>query len=261
MQFRSLYFQFDGVNSKEKHLKLITVDGKDREFLFGVDQEIIEEESSGEVPLFLGVKRKCPTIPVTLMKMNEWNKPIPYGERELPDICNWLFKKEYRPFVSWDNPGKVYYIIFTKGKGFENCAKEGYLNLEMRLSAPFAYSRQLKDEYEVIGEKTININNDSDVEDFIYPDVEFEMLNESRDLVIENLTLGEKMEFHNLELNEKIRIYNDGLKDMVSLVDKKRNIFKKSNKCFMKLIYGRNRIRIIGECKIKFITQYALALN
>ncbi|EGT3606896.1 hypothetical protein FKF97_10865 [Clostridium perfringens] len=261
MQFRDLYFQFDGINSKEKRLKLITVDSKNNRNLFGVEQDIIEEENGTDVPLFLGVKRKCPTIPVTLMKMNEWNRPIPYGEKELSDICNWLFKREYKPFVSWDNPGVVYYVIFIKGEGFENCAKEGYLNLEMRLSAPHAYSRLLTDEYHVLSQKTVYINNDSDIQDFIYPDIEFEMLDDCTDLIIENLTIGEKMEFNNLEKGEKIKVYNDGLKDMLSLVDRSRNIFEKSNKYFIKLVYGRNRIRITGKCKIKFITQYPLALK
>ena len=262
MQFRKFYFEFDGRKSKDKKLKMIIIDNKSEDDKFGVEQEVIEEDNGTDTPLFLGVKRKPQTLKIAIMKMDKFNNPLSYTDRELEEICRWLFKKEYRPFIPWDNTGMVYYVIFTKGTDFFNCAKEGYINLEMRLNAPYGYSRLLNNEYTVMGEKTIDIYNRSDIDNFIYPDIEFELKDDNTDLVIKNLSLSnEIMEFNNLTPNDHIMIYNEGLKDMMSLQDKSRNIFQCSNKKFIKLQYGLNRIQIKGKCKIKFTYQYPIGFK
>lgn len=261
MQFRSLDFQFNNVSSKSKKLKLVNVDGKNEESFFGVEQEVIEEDNGTDVPLFLGVKRKCQTIPVTFMKVDDLNNPLPYRKGEFDELCKWLIHKEYKPFVSWDNPGIVYYVIFTKAKDFVNRAKEGYISLDMRLSAPYGYSNQLISPYYITKEKIINVYNGSDLDNLIYPDIEFELLGDCRDVVIQNLTLNQTMEFHDLEKNDVIRVYNDGIKDVISKKDKNRNIYKNFNRKFLALTYGKNRIKIIGNCKINIINQYPIALK
>lgn len=260
MQFRDVYFQFDGKSSKHKNLKIVSVDGGNKDIIFGVEQEIKEYDSATDIPIHLGVKRKVPTIPITIMKMNEYNIAKPYRKGELEEICRWLFQKEYKPFVSFDNTGVVYYVIFTKGRNFENAAKEGYINLEMRLNAPHAYSNQLVDYFRVNGEKRVEIYNSSNLEKFIYPDIEFELLKGTTRLEIINESINQRVVFDGLEFNEHIYVYNDGLKDLLSMKDKNRNIFNKFNKEWLKLNYGRNRLKIIGECNIKFINQHPIAL-
>lgn len=260
MQFRSTNFMFDGKNSRDRNLKIVDIDGKNEDIIFGVEQNINEDDSVGDIPLFLGVKRSIPTIPITIMKMNNFNRPIPYSKGELEEICRWLFQKEYKPFISYDNAGIVYYVIFTKGNNFETSAKEGYLNLEMRLNAPHGYSNPLISTYRVKGEKQIKLYNNSNLDDIVYPDIEFELLNNTTSLEIRNESIGQSIIFNDLEPNEHIFVYNDMLKDVVSMTDKNRNIFNKFNKEWLKLRYGKNRIKIIGECKIKFINQYPIAL-
>ena len=46
------------------------------------------------------------------------------------------------------------------------------------------------------------------------------------------------------------------MKQMVSKLDRKKNVYSKSNKEFLKLPYGRNRIKITCElAQVKFIHQ------
>ncbi|MGV2640145.1 hypothetical protein GNF86_01645 [Clostridium perfringens] len=261
MQFRKFYFEFDGKKSKDRNLKMVVIDNKSEEDKFGVEQEIIEEDNGTDTPLFLGIKRKPQSLKISIMKMNKYSRPLPYTDKELDEICRWLFKKEYKPFIPWDNTGMVYYVIFTKGTDFFNCAKEGYINLEMRLNAPYGYSNLFNNDYRIKGEKVIDIYNGSDIDNFIYPDIEFELRDNSTDLTIKNLSLGETMEFNNLVSNDHIMIYNEGLKDMVSLKDKSRNIFQHSNKQFIKLQYGLNRIQVKGNCRIRFLYQYPIGFK
>lgn len=260
MQFKSFYFQFNNISSKLRNLKVVSIDDESLDS-FGIEQEINEEDDGTDIPLFLGVKRKCPELTITLMKMDEWNRPLPYAEGELEEICRWLIHREYKPFISFDNLGIVYYVLFTKGESFYNGAKEGYLKFNMRLSAPYAYSNVLIDSYKVIGQRIIDIYNGSDIEEFIYPDIQFELLGDCKNITIENLTLGETMTFQNLANNEVVYVYNDKIKDVVSKVDKRRNIFKNFNRKFISLAYGKNRLRITGDCNIDIINQYPISLK
>lgn len=261
MQFKNFYFQFNNVSSKLKKLKVVSIDDDESTDTFGMEQEVNENDDGTDVPVFLGVKRTCPELTITLMKMDEWNKPLPYSDEELEDICRWLIQKEYKPFVSFDNLGIVYYVLFTKGESFYSKAKEGYLKFNMRLSAPYAYSNVLIDSYKVKGEKIVDIYNGSDIEKFVYPDIQFELLDDCQDISIENLTLKESMIFNNLEKHDIIYVYNDKFKDVVSKVDKTRNIYKNFNGKFLSLAYGKNRIKITGNCNIDIINQYPIALK
>lgn len=259
MSFHSLDFRFDGINSKNLKLKIVSVDNSKKNSQFGVEQEIVEDNSTN-IPLFLGVKRKCPTIPITMMKMNDFGNAESFTDKELDNICRWLFQDEYKPFISWDNTGIIYYVIFTKGDSFYNCAKEGYLNLEMRLNAPHGYSNQLINFHQVTDKKVIELHNGSNINTIVYPDIEFELLGDNRNLKITNLSNGDFMEFEGLEKNEHAYVYNDGIKDIMSKVDKNRNLFKNFNKKWISMRYGKNRIEIIGNCRIKFISQYPTAM-
>lgn len=261
MQFRDLDFKFDGIKGRDKQLKIVNIDNKNSENIFGIDREINEENIGIDEPLFLGVKKKCPSIPITLMKMNNYGIPKAFKKNELLEICRWLFKEDYRPFISYDNTGIVHYVLFTKGRDFENCAREGYINLEMRLSAPYGYSNQLINFYEVRGKKIIDIYNNSNLDQFIYPDIEFELLSSDGNIEIINSTTNQKVIFTNLDDYEHIYVYNDALRDVVSLKNNDKNIYKNFNKEWMKLAYGKNRIKIIGNCKIKFISQIPIALT
>ena len=69
------------------------------------------------------------------------------------------------------------------------------------------------------------------------------------------------MVFNNLDDCEHIYVYNDNMKQMVSKLDSKKNIYSKSNKEFLKLSYGKNRIKITcEEAQVKLIYQNKMNL-
>lgn len=256
--FKSKYFRFDNKDSKNYNLAIVSIGSSDN-FQFGVGQSVQDTEGLGDVPIFTGIKRDCPTIPITICKMDRENNLLPFRDKELDDICRWLFKKEYKPFISYDD-SKVYYGIFTKADKFENGINEGYINLEFQLSSPYAYSTVINDYWIVNKQREIDIFNDSNVESMYYPDVEVELLKDCTDIEIHNMNTGDKVVFENLLHDEHLYIYGDGLRDIVSLVDENRNLFPNFNKKFLKLRYGRNKIVVKGDCKINIKKQYPIAI-
>ena len=262
MQFNNFYFRFDGLNSRDKNLVLVTVDGLSQNnqngLQFGVNKTIAYSQNSNDIS---SIDIKPLTIPVTIMKLDGYGIPMPYEPYELDEICRWLFQDEFKPFISFDDTSIVSYVMFTQGNNFKNSANEGCLNLTMTLSDGYAYTHQKVEYVRVTGSKVIEVINNSNFQRFVYPDIEFELIGDNTNLSIKNLDFGESMDFTGLEKNEHIYCYNDGLKYVESKVDKTRILNTKFNDKWIKLHYGKNRIKVTGDCIIKIITQCPIALN
>lgn len=247
---RNLWFRFNGFDSKGKYM-ICTKGNGDLTSQFGVNRSINEEDGVGDVPVFYGVKDECPTLEMSITKIVN-DEIAPFTEIELSELTRILCKKEYKPF---ECGGLVYYVIFTQGSLWRVGSGEGVITLNMRLSSPHAYSPIMLDSVRCSEEKIFDVYNGSTYDDFIYPDIEIKML-QGNSIKIENVITGQVLEFTNLDNNEHIYIYNDNMKQMVSKLDRKKNVYSKSNKEFLKLPYGRNRIKITCElAQVKFIHQ------
>lgn len=248
---RNLWFRFNGFDSKGKYM-ICTKGNGDLTSQFGVNRSINEEDGVGDVPVFYGVKDECPTLEMAITKVSNKDGIEPFTDSELMELTRILCKKEYKPF---ECGGLVYYVIFTQGSLWRVGSGEGVITLNMRLSSPHAYSPIMLDSVRCSEEKIFDVYNGSTYDDFIYPDIEIKML-QGNSIKIENVITGQVLEFTNLDNNEHIYIYNDNMKQMVSKLDRKKNVYSKSNKEFLKLPYGRNRIKITCElAQVKFIYQ------
>ena len=247
---RNLWFRFNGFDSKGKYM-ICTKGNGDLTSQFGVNRSINEEDGVGDVPVFYGVKDECPTLEMSITKIVN-DEIAPFTEIELSELTRILCKKEYKAF---ECGGLVYYVIFTQGSLWRVGSGQGVITLNMRLSSPHAYSPIMLDLVRCSEEKIFDVYNGSTYDDFIYPDIEIKML-QGNSIKIENVITGQVLEFTNLDNNEHIYIYNDNMKQMVSKLDRKKNVYSKSNKEFLKLPYGRNRIKITCElAQVKFIHQ------
>ena len=248
---RNKWFRFNGFDSKGKYM-ICTKGNGDLTSQFGVNRSINEEDGVGNVPVFYGVKDECPTLEMSITKVSNKDGIEPFTDSELMELTRILCKKEYKPF---ECGGLVYYVIFTQGSLWRVGSGEGVITLNMRLSSPHAYSPIMLDSVRCSEEKIFDVYTGSMYDDFIYPDIEIKML-QGNSIKIENVITGQVLEFTNLDNNEHIYIYNDNMKQMVSKLDRKKNVYSKSNKEFLKLPYGRNRIKITCElAQVKFIHQ------
>lgn len=252
---RNLWFRFNGFDSKGKYM-ICTKGNGDLTSQFGVNRSINEEDGVGDVPVFYGVKDECPTLEMSITKIVN-DEIAPFTEIELSELTRILCKKEYKAF---ECGGLVYYVIFTQGSLWRVGSGQGVITLNMRLSSPHAYSPIMLDSVRCSEEKIFDVYNGSTYDDFIYPDIEIKML-QGNSIKIENVITGQVLEFTNLDNNEHIYIYNDNMKQMVSKLDRKKNVYSKSNKEFLKLPYGRNKIKITcEEAKVKLIYQNKINL-
>lgn len=259
-QFKNIGFTFDGVNGEDLGYYIVSTSSGGENYM-GVTKKIQEEESSNFAPSFQGVKYEVITFDITIAKIGKYGDCIPLSEDDIFFLNQWLLQPEdYRIFTSHQNRDILYYVMFTQATNFLNGAREGYINLTMRLSSGCSYSTIAHHQAMIAETKTFEIYNKSNVEQYIYPDVWF-YKDTTGDISIINDTLGEEMKFTNIPSGTTVSCYNEGVKQVVCDNDPSLNLRPNFNKKWLRLGYGRNTVRVVGECQIDIFFQNKIAIQ
>lgn len=261
-QFRNVGFTFDGINAEDLGYYIVSLDSKNSSVL-GTNRTIKEEDTNNFAKSFQGVKYNDFTFEITITKAKK-NKTLPITEEDIFFLNNWLMKPEdYRIFISHQNRDILYYALFTEMSDVRFAQRTGYVTLKMRLSSGCSYSTIAHHKYTMEHYKTIEIYNKSNVGEYIYPDVNFITRHTSgtAKVKIENQTLGEVMEFTSLPSGIEVMCYNEGLKQVVCVSDETINLRPNFNKKWLRLAYGRNVIKVTGNCTIDIFFQNKIAIQ
>lgn len=258
MIFNSTDFIFDNKQSKDFNIMLVSMEST-RTGIFGIQQSVEEEQiGSRDIPYFYGTKLSTPTFNLTFAIADKYYRPLPFTEQEREKVVRWLCKREYKPFISYDNLGIVYYMIFTQIDRSSFVNDTGYLTLQCKLNAPYGFTNLMNNPITNYNNtKQFTIENKSNVVDEIRPIIEIELLETTQNIKIRNLTLGQEMSFTNLDTREKLIIYND-LCSIKSSTGKYR--FNNFNRKWITLGYGVNYIEIEGKCKVNFVYSCPISL-
>lgn len=262
-QFRHTKFSFDGVSCDEFGLIMVNVGGGEMTRQIGLQRSLSLSENSYGKFSFDEISTETPTFTITLLKCSKNYDPQPITQEEIFKINNWLFKtKEFKPFISQDNPSIVYYGMFVGGNLWQNENNEGYLEVQFQLNAPHAYGVMQKIAKQVSGEKEFSIICKDNVNGYSLPDFEFHLQDGETEFKVENLTTGQVMSYSNLDSkSRKGYLYNEGCQHTVSLIDSTINMRPKSNGNFLKLKYGNNNIKITGNGTFIIYEQPKVALQ
>lgn len=258
MIFTSTDFIFDGKQSRDFNIKLVNYEGT-RTGMFGIHQSVEEEQAwNRDIPNFYGTKLTAPTFNLVFARVDKNHKPVPFTQEDREKVIRWLCKREYKPFISYDNLGIVYYMIFMQIERSIFINDTEYLTLYCKLNAPYGFTNLMNNpitNYNTT--RQFIIENKSNIVDEINPIIEIELLEDSKNVKIRNLTLGQEMSFTNLDLREKLTVYND-LRFIKSSTDKQR--YNNFNRKWITLGYGVNHFEIEGKCKVNFVYSCPIAL-
>jgi predicted phage tail component-like protein len=254
-------FQFDDINGDDMGVMLVDINGGMKEFIFGVNQTIIEEKISSKRYLNR-VEREPITIPLTITFKNQEDK-WDYNKRT--QLVQWLFQDNYKPLIFADNPTIVYYVIATgDATRFDNYLQQGYATIQMRTDSPYAYSFPISyedhDFSNNAGTTRITLINRSNIEKYYYPEMEVTLVNGATGFSVRNVSDGGNiLTFSGLEPTETVYIDNS-LGRIISSLGKNVYRLSKCNRKFIRLLQGENVIEITGKCKITFKMQFPMAL-
>lgn len=252
-------FIFNGVSSEMYDLHIVTTDSNNTERIFGLNSSFETQDGIGNTKLYVRRKDDTYSFDVEIMKLNGWNDVLPMSESEYDDIIRWLMVNEICPLQIG---GLVHYGMFKNGTEFHNPYRQGIIKLEFESICPYAYTPVMISNIRVTGNKIVKLDNKSNINEKVYLDIYIEKLNSSGNIEIINMKNGNSFKIKSLDVGEQIRILGDGLMEVESLTNPNRNMFKDLEyKKFPYIDYGSNPIKIIGDCRIKFVYQVPVALR
>ncbi|GCD11792.1 phage tail domain-containing protein [Clostridium tagluense] len=254
-------FTYDGILSSDMNVHIISTKSGMVEMPFGYSREIIEESVPfRSQPYFFGFQRKCMTLEIELGKIGENEKDTEWTYEEKKKLVEWFWQKDYKPFISLDNPELIYYCTpVGDSTRFDNGYAHGYVKLQLRCNSPHAYSpTYVKSyDYQVGVLNIIEITNPSNVNEYYYPEVQFKMMN-STSITIRNLTTGEEFTFTGLNIGENIYVDNSLKQIETDMLDTYR--LSNFNKKWLRLVKGVNRLEIIGKVNVVFRSSYPISI-
>lgn len=247
---QSLYFTFDGIDSRQFNVIRVNTSGGLFEESIGSERSIIEESVPGNpVPYFFGYE----TSPI------EDSFEIMIGDNadELTDeniraIQQWLLKDEYKELYFEDQPEKIYYAMFTTSpKAFHNGAQAGYIQLTYRCNSAYSYSPVYT--YETYIESNtvtqeIIIENHGDFN--IKPVISFNKIDNGSLSILNKTNGGTESLLSNLINTEEIVIDMD-MEDIQTNIVAHNNIYADFNHNYLELVTGVNRLDIKGKGLLK----------
>lgn len=252
-------FIFDGFHSDMFGVSMVSTDSNNTERIFGLNSSIETQDGIGDVKIPIRRKNNTYSFAVEIMKLNQWNQVLPMSEKEYDDIIRWLMKKEVGRL---EIGGLLHYGYFKSGTEFHNPNRQGIIKLEFESVCPYAYTPIMTSNIRVLGNKTFELRNKSNLNEKVYLDIYIEKLNSIGSVEIINLRNGNTFKINDLELGEKVKITGENCLEIESLTNPKRNLFKSAEYSNFPFIdYGTNKFKIIGDCNMVIKYQLPIALR
>lgn len=255
--FINTSFTFDNITSDTYNLMLCKLDIGLIEGQFGIKRSIIEEKVTGKSsPYFFGLEDEPLTFTTILAREKEWD----YETRNA--VARWLFKNDYRDFVSTDNPNIVYKCICIDNPTIALTGNsEGYITLNWRCDGKCPYSPVYLETFDLTSNTTtttITIENKSNLNEYYYPEIEFTLSGDSTGFKLKNLTdSGRESTFTTLNTEEKVYV-NNQRKQIIS--DDNVYRYGNFNNNWFRLVYGINQIQVTGKGTLAVRSQFPIMI-
>lgn len=250
-------FTFNGVHSDTMGVSIVRLDKNLISVPFASGKDILETHPTKSLyPYFFGVKYQPLSFNIILASEDD-----DMDSTKLYNLANWLLKEEYVEFISDDNTDKVYYVIATNKVDFmTNGLNEGYFELELRCRDGFGWTVEEEQTFNLTGiaSTPIIMNNESNVSDYFYPEIEIELTGVNTAVELINTSdSNNSFEFTGLNIGETIYVDNQKRVIITSLGDNV-NRFSNFNLGWLRLIKGNNTITVNGECIIKYKKKFPI---
>jgi len=226
--------------------------------LFGINRSIeVEDSLNGEVYL-AKFNNTRPVLDVEIARVDNWGNPIPIKNKDLDELGRILFTNKT---TKLECEGLIYYGAFVDGTSWRNTADLGFVMLKYELLSPYCYTNIRSNEKKITTERIIEITNKSNADEYCYLDVEIKQLGISP-INITNLTTGESIVINGMALNEEVQIVSE-YKEIFSTTNPTKNMYANIvyNKHFLRMKYGKNRIKVTGNCLVYFRHQAKMYLR
>ncbi|MGL4801856.1 MAG: hypothetical protein ACRC18_06295 [Cetobacterium sp.] len=248
MKFNSDKFSFDNTHCSMKNVSLLW--GNDMFIQYGLNYKSSLSYDK------LNWKSEVDTPDTfTLQVVYEKNNiPLAWTPSKIRDIESWLITDYFAPFISDDNKDVTYYLKVVNITRNFDAVMRGWLEVEFQPMSHYGYITQnitLKNAARFKDMKSppaMTIVNQSDLNRPYYPVVKIRNLN--GEVSISNITTNKT-----LVVNGQGDITIDNA--MKTVIDSEgNNLIGDCNRQWIHFNQGSNKIQVIGDCDITFISKY-----
>ena len=262
MQLRTDDFRFDNKKLSDFGFKVVNVDNSTNTRKIGLTRTLTTVDGVVGNKVIESIQETQAQITIVISKFIE-EKIAPITDEDLKQITTWLFNPtDYKELIAIDEESNIiYYGMFIDGEQtYVTDDNRGYITLTFILDSNHAYGEEVEYVKAVGGTVEFVIPFEDNVRNHYYPDIEFDITGDS--FSIKNVTMNETMEFTGLDSTcQHGIIYGDGIMTMISVTDNTVNLRGKSNKKFIRLQNGDNRIEIIGNGTFTIKVQPKISLR
>ena len=262
--FVSTEFTFDGQKGSDYGLKLVKLENSMFEQVFGYNRDVIFERIPGRRnSIFYNQNYEPLAFKIILSRIHDNPENTKFDDGYRRRLVKWLFKNDFRDFVSIDNPSIVYKIMFVQeNKRFNNGVEQGWIELNAFSMYSHAFSPITITNYDfsdLSSPETFEYENHSNVEDYYYPEIQFELKGVAVSFELKNLSdAGRVFKFTGLQTGESIYVDNENKLIETSVPGVYR--LDKFNGNYLRFIYGVNQMQISTPCLLQIRSQFPIAL-
>lgn len=251
----STSFTYNNIHSDDIGGVQCKVDSGLFEESFLPSRNILKESIRGrDKPYFMGFE-----MDPFEFTMNIYFEHLPIDERR--EVARMFMVDYYKPLIFDSNPDRIFYCMYSGDVDhLHNGVDEGYISLSMECNSPYSYSP-------VYTTRMYNLSSNSDEGALIeienhgdgicMPMILLEIVRDG-DISITNLSDGSMgvMELSDMLEGDVLEIdcENESIETGVAGVFRYDN----HNDIYLRLVRGLNRIRVKGDCYIKFKYQFTL---
>jgi len=248
---------YDGISCEDFGLILVQVGSSvTTSSRFGLNRTIQEESVRGrKTPYFYGYDESPHDFPVTFAKYGEWT------DAQKTEVVKWLYKKDYKSFVSNDNIDITYYCMPVGEATFNDTGYgEGYVTLNMRCNSSYGYLPKQELDFTIgTSPTTITIVNGSGVNENYYPYLEV-TVNSGTSFSLDNLQ-DSRSAFAFTGLNQGEKLYIDNERKIIETDAAGVYRMNDFNKKWLRLLPGTNQIEVTGLVTLHFELRFPVAIG
>jgi len=237
MIFSSNNFTFNNVYSKDMNIQLVSE-----------DSGILNEHG---IPF--NIENEENEITLSFCYADD-NTPLKWDYNTTMDFLGWIITDDYCEFISEDNEDVVY---FLKGVGYSKRFTNdmtGIIDVTFKMLSPYGYKHYIRQASK--NEKTFDVYNYSNVDNAYKPVITLSEISSSS-ITLTNTTTNITFSIDNLTKSDKIYIDNM----MGTITDSNnKNRLNDSNRNWIELKKGLNKISVGGTCKVKIESYYPVML-
>lgn len=253
MKFNSDKFSFNNIHCSTKNVSLLWGDDAFIEYGLNIDKPIEYDGLNWKA-----IKDNRPET-VKLHIIYEINDVAQVWTKEkIRDIESWLVTDEFAPFISDDDKNVTYYFKVVNIVRKFDSRMLGWLEVEFQPIANSGFVNKrvvLKDAARFMKMRNIpalTIVNESDFNYKNYPILKISNL--VGEVTFNNLTTGKAL---TVKGHGKVTVDNK----MKTIFDEEgNNLLSQSNREWLYLNKGVNKIQVIGDCSVELIAQYEVKM-